>query len=162
MRNTRARAPGSTLFMVSTLSIMSSSSIVEHCFQNAVNNQIRVAANGRGKVRVGRRCQREMPFVLFRVARLLERAQHQVRKNALFRLARNLLCELLVHARRDVYLFGNLMLARIASAAMALATLSARLKPPHGQRYTERVSESGGEKFEVVDLLCIGLLVNAI
>src|SRR5690348_9801370 len=151
--------------MVSTLSIVSSAStvsIVEDRFQNAVNNQIWVTANGRSKVRVRGRCQRKVAFVFFRVARLFQRAQHQVGKNALLRLTRDLLRKLLVHARRDVYLFGNLVLPRIPSAPVAFATLAARLKSPHRQRHTERISESGGQQLEVVDLLRVGLLVNAV
>ena len=54
----------------------------------------------------GRR-QREVAFVDLRVARLLQRAQHQVRQDALLRLARDLLRQLLIHARRDVHLFRN-------------------------------------------------------
>ena len=57
---------------------------------------------------VGDRGQREVTHVLFGISRLLERSQHEEGKNSLFRFARNLFRQLLIHARRDVHFFGNL------------------------------------------------------
>ena len=70
-------------------------------FQNAMHNQVRIAPDGRGEMCVGARRQREVAQVLFRVARLLQRAQHEVGKDALLRLALQALGQPLVMPRRD-------------------------------------------------------------
>src|ERR1019366_750133 len=114
-------------------------------------------------MRVNRCGQREVALVDLGVARLLEGTQHQVGQNALFRFARNLLRELLVHARRDVDLFGDLDDVRIASAAMAIAPVGLHCHALHRQRaYPERVAEGGGDSLKIEDTLGIRLFVNAI
>src|SRR5690349_12941096 len=95
-----------------------------------MHDQIRIPSNRGSEVRVRRSGQRKVSFILLRVARLLQRAQHQVRQNALLRLPRDLLRQLLVHARGDVDVLRNLVLPWIASAAMPLASFSARLEAP--------------------------------
>src|SRR5437868_11954432 len=127
-----------------------------------MHDQIGISSNRRGEMRIRRRGQGEVSFILLRVTRLLQRTQHQVRQNALLRLARDLLCQLLVHAWGYMHILGNLVLARIATAAMTLAALSACLEAPDRQVNAERISKGGGKKFEVVDALCIGLFVNAV
>ena len=78
-----------------------------------------------GEMRVGRSGQREVAFVDLGVARLRERAQHQVAQDALFRLALNARGELLIHARRNGDVFRDFVLARIAAAAVGVAALTA-------------------------------------
>ena len=75
------------------------SAAVEHARQQPVHDQVRIAADGRREVRVGVRGQREMADVLGAVARLLQRAQHQVAQDALLRLAFDLRHQLLIIAR---------------------------------------------------------------
>ena len=58
--------------------------------QDAVHDQVGIAADGRGEVGVARRGQREVALVLLAVSGLLERAQHQVAEDALFGLALDL------------------------------------------------------------------------
>src|ERR1019366_2591689 len=138
-------ADGDTVFLVLRR-------IAQYILQDAVHNQVRVATDGRSKVRVNRRGQREVALIDLGVARLLEGTQHQVGQDALFRLARNLLGQLLIHARRDVDLFGDLDDVRVASAAMAIAPLGPHLQALHRQRtYPERVAEDGGDSLEIED-----------
>ena len=59
-------------------------------------------------MRVRGRGQSEVAFIHLRIACLLERAQHQEGKHALFRLAGDFLHQLLVHARRYVDFFRQL------------------------------------------------------
>src|SRR5579883_2212162 len=66
-------------------------------FSNAMHNEIGVTAYGRGEMRVAGCCQSEMPLVLLAVSRLPERAQHQVRQDALFGFARDFRSQLLIH-----------------------------------------------------------------
>src|SRR2546422_7841338 len=70
----------------------------EHGVENAVDDQVRVAADGRGEVRVVRRGEGEVPEVFLRIARLLERAEHEVREDALLGLSGDALGEALVVA----------------------------------------------------------------
>src|SRR5579864_8734135 len=136
---------------------------MQHGFQDAVNDQVGIAANGRGEMGVGRGSQGEVAFVLLRVARLLQRAQHQVRKDALLRLAGNLLGQLLVHAGGDVHLFGQLDFPRALASAVAGAAVSLELEALHRQSaYSQGVAKGGGNGFELVNPLGIGLLVNAV
>ena len=137
--------------------------IAQHVFQDAMHDEVGIAPDGRSEVRVNRCGQREVAFVDLGVARLLQRAQHQVRQDALFRFARNLLRQLLVHARRNVHFLGDLDDVRIASAAMAIAPLGPHLHALHRQRANaERIAEGRGDGLEIEDALGIGLFVDAI
>ena len=97
----------------------------EQRFGDAVHDEVGIAADGRGEVRVGGRGQGEVALVDLGVARLAERAQHQVTEDALFGLALDARGELLIHARRDGDVFGHFVLARIAAAAARFAALAA-------------------------------------
>ena len=99
-----------------------------------MHDQIGIAADGRGEMRVGAGGEREVSFVDLGVPRPLERPQHEVRKNALLWLAGDFLRELLVHARGDVDVFGNLDRLCAASAAVALSLVAAQLHALDGQR----------------------------
>ena len=73
----------------------------QHGAQQPVNHQVGIAADGRGEVRVRLGRQREVAGVVRAVARLLERAQHQVTEDALLGLAFDLGHQPLVVARGD-------------------------------------------------------------
>jgi hypothetical protein len=91
----------------------------EQRFRDAVHDEVGIAADGRGEVGVGGRGQGEVAFVDLGVARLAERAQHEVAEDALFRLALDARGELLIHARRDGDVFGDFVLAGVAAAGRA-------------------------------------------
>ena len=135
----------------------------EQRFGNAVDDEVGIAADGRGEVRVGGRGQGEVAFVDLRVARLPQRAQHQVAEDALFRLAFDARGQLLIHARRDGNVFGDFVHARIAPAAVGVAPVAAGLDALDGQgAEAERVAEAGGQLFELDHAARLGLLVDAI
>ncbi len=69
---------------------------------NAMNDQVRIAADWRGEVRVRRCGEREVALVVCRVFRLLERAEQQIAKDALLRLACDLRGEALIQLGRNV------------------------------------------------------------
>src|SRR5437763_16134353 len=100
-------------------------------------------------MRVGSRSQSEVTEVLLPIARLPQRAQHQEREDSLFRLAGNLAGELLIHARGDVHIFGNLHRLRSVPRTAAMmpvllvgAAVGVKMHPPHRQHaYTQRISE---------------------
>ena len=138
--------------------------VAQHFFQNAVDDEVGIAADGRGEMRVGWRRQREVAAIFLGVARLLQRAQHQVRQNAFLRLAGDFLGKLLIHARRDVNFFGNFDVSGVLAGAVRASRRSAlnctRLTGKRSD--AERVAELRGDDFEVVDALGIGLFVDAV
>ena len=112
---------------------------------------------------VAGRGQREVAQVFFRVAGLLQAAQHEEAEDSFFRLARNFFCELLIHARRDVDLFGDLDFADALAGAVGGAAVRLHLHAVNGERaHAEGVSEGGGDGLEIVDALGVGLLVDAV
>ena len=142
---------------------MAGDACAEQRFGDAVDDEVGIAADGRGEVGVGGRGEGEVAFVDLGVARLAERAQHEVAEDALFRLALNARGELLIHAGRDGDVFGHFVLAGIAALAVRFAALVARLYALHGKwPKTKRITESGGELFELDDAARIGLLMDAI
>ena len=70
-----------------------------------MHDQVGIPADGRSEMGIGLGREREMADVLFRIARLFQRAQHQVGKNALLRLALQALGEPLVVPRADLQFF---------------------------------------------------------
>src|SRR5205807_10363729 len=87
------------------VAMVSSAALPQRISEDAVHDQVRVAPNRRGKVCIGWGGQGKVAFILFRVAGLLERAQHEIGKDALFRFSGELLNQLLVHAGGYVHLF---------------------------------------------------------
>ncbi len=134
-----------------------------------MHNQIRVAADGRGEVRITGARQRKVALVLLRITSLLERPQHQVRKNALLRLAGNLAHEPLVHLRRHRDALRYLMGLRGAAIAAPRRT-PLRLPPIrlHGELFhwqradAQRLSKRRGGLLKVYNPLRIRHLVDAI
>ena len=128
-----------------------------------MNDQVGVAADGRGEVGVRGRGQRKVAFVDLGIAGLLERAQHQVAQNPLLRLAFDFGGQFLIHARRDGNIFGHLVLARAAAAAVGVAPLSAGLDALDRQSaQAERVAEGGGQLLELDYAARFGLLMNSV
>ena len=114
-------------------------------------------------MRVGGGSQGEVSAILFGVAGLLQRAQHEKTQNSFFWFARDLLREFLIHARGDVDFFGHFDFADALAGAAGVAAVGFQLHALNGQRaYSQRVSESGGDDFEVVDAFGVGLFVDAV
>ena len=63
---------------------MAVDAIREQGLDDAVNDEVGVAANGRGEGGIAGGSEGEMAFVLFAVAGLLERAEHEVGEDAFF------------------------------------------------------------------------------
>ena len=101
----------------------------ENTFEDAVDEQVRIAADGRGEVGIARSGEGEVAIVNFRIARLLERAQHEVADDALLGLAADFSGELLVHDGSDRRLLRDL---RGSLAACCGARWSGRW--PRGDR----------------------------
>src|SRR6266496_3679390 len=59
----------------------------QYFFQNPVHYQVRIAPDRRSEMGITRRSQSKVSRVLLRITRLLQRPQHQVSENSLFRLA---------------------------------------------------------------------------
>ena len=99
----------------------------ERGLENPMHDQIGITADGRSEMGIGLGREREMADVLFRIARLLKRAQHQVGKDALLRLALQALGQPLVVPRADLQFFRlhSLEEARVAVALVALARAEA-------------------------------------
>ena len=102
-----------------------------------------------------------MAEILLRVARLLERAQHQVGEDALLGLARQPLGEVLVVARRDleVLRIDHLLEARVALAFVAEAHAHAAGRR---QRHAQRIAEAGGDFLKLHHFFRVRPLVDAV
>ena len=141
---------------------------MEQGFGDAVDDEVGVAADGRGEVGVAGRGEGEVAFVLLAVAGLLERAQHEVGEDALFGLAGDFGGEVLVHARGDGDGFGDFVLARIRAAASAFAALifaavAFGLEFADGEvAEAEGVAEGRGGVFEFDDASGVGRFVDAV
>src|SRR5271154_3597813 len=104
-------------------------SLGQQRFNDAVNDEVGIAANGRGEVSVAGRGEGNVAFVLLAVAGRLKRAQHQVGEDALFGFTGNFGGKPLVHLRSDGDLLGDLMVARLVvmAALVASATVATLL-----------------------------------
>src|SRR6201999_3468266 len=115
----------------------------EHGAEQAVDDEGRVGAGGggaegAGEVGIAGRREGEVAFVLFRVTRLLKRAQHEVAENALFRVAADAADEALVHLRGDGDAFRHhLVLARLAASGLPAraGALGAAAVGLHGEAF---------------------------
>ena len=130
---------------------------------DAMDDEVGIAADGRSEVGVAGSGQGKVAFVDLGVARLLERAQHQVAENPLFRLAFDSGGQLLIHARRDGNVFSHFVRAGVAAGALRIAAVAAGLDALDGQcAEAERVAEAGGQLFKLDDAARLRLLMNAI
>ena len=128
-----------------------------------MHDQVGIPPDRRSEVRVAARGQREVAEVFFGVARLLERAQHQVAQDAFFRLACDFGGQLLVHARGDVNVLGNFDGAPLLAHTAGGAAVALELHAVNGQRaYAQGISEGRSDHFEIVNPLGIGFFVNPI
>jgi hypothetical protein len=100
---------------------------VELHLEQPVNQEVGIAPDGRGEVRVAGGGQREVPVVGLRVAGLAHRTQHQVAEDALLGLAGNLGSQLLIHLRGNGDLLRDLDLLR--PPAMRSAGAGGRARP---------------------------------
>ena len=64
-----------------------------------------------------------MPAILFGIAGLFQRAQHEETENSLFWLAGDLLREFLIHARGDVDFLGHFDFADTLAGAASVAAV---------------------------------------
>src|ERR1039458_9183481 len=90
-----------------------------------MDDEVGIAADGRGEVGVSWRGEGEVAFVDFGVARLRERAQHEVAEDAFFRLALHARGQLRVHAGRDRDVLRHFVLAWIAAEAVGFTAFGA-------------------------------------
>ena len=132
-----------------------------------MDQQVRKAADGRGEVGVAGGGEGKVAVVDLRVARLFERAQHEVAEDALLGLAGDFGGELLVHRGGDGDLLRDLDLAGLGAvrggARVGGAVIRLDAEARDGQRSdAERIAEGGGEVFKIVDALGVGRLVDAV
>ena len=114
----------------------------EQSFRDAVHDEVGIAADGRGEVSVGGRGQGEVALVDLGIARLRERAQHEVTEDALFRLAFDARGQFLIHARRDGDVFRHFVGAGGRPVRCDCAAVLARDYALDGQRAkAKRVAE---------------------
>ena len=71
----------------------------QDAFEDAMDQEVRKAADGRGEVGITGGGESEVAVIDFRVSRLFERAQHEVADDALLGLAGDFGGELLIHRR---------------------------------------------------------------
>src|SRR5438094_3420521 len=67
-----------------------------------MHHQIRIPPDRRSKMRITLRGKSKVPAILLAIASLLQRPQHEIAKDALFRLTLDLRNQLLIITRRDV------------------------------------------------------------
>ncbi len=128
-----------------------------------MHNEVGITSDRRREVRISGRGEREVALVHLGVAGLREGAQHEVAEDALFRLAFDARGEFLVHARGDGDVLWHFVLAGIAALSAGFAALTAGNDTLDGKRSeTKRITEAGGELFELDDAARVGLLVNAV
>src|SRR5947207_11030784 len=137
--------------------------VAQNIFQDSMNDEIWITPDRRREMGISRRRQREVAHVFLRIARLVQRTQHQVGKNPFCRLAGNLLRQLLVHARCNVHFFRDFNFPRALARAVTRAAIRLGLYPLNGQRTdAQRVAESRGNDFKVVNALGVWLLVYTV
>ena len=75
--------------------------------EHAMHDEVGITPNGRSEMRVLVKTKREVSQRIRGIARLLQGTQHQIRDDALFRLARKFLQQFLVMMRRDAHIGGG-------------------------------------------------------
>src|ERR1700722_4913347 len=137
---------------------------------DAVNDEIRVAADGRSEVSVARRGQGEVTLILLAVTCLAQGAQHEMGEDALLRLTRDLERQLLIHARRHGDILRNLILTGLAALARPAISLASVFTPfrLHGHALhrqwaqAKRVAKPSGHTLEFHYAARFRLFVNSI
>src|SRR5271170_3336970 len=134
------------------LAIMNLRAFPQYVLQDAMHDQVGIAADWRREVRVTGCGQREVAQVFFRVARLLKRPQHQVAEDALLRFAGDLGRQLLVHAGSDMHIFWYFNVTCLLAGAPRGPAVGLKLYAVNGQRgHAQRISERRSNHFEVID-----------
>ena len=132
-----------------------------------MDDEVRVAANGRSEMGVFVGGEGEMAERLGGVAGLLQGAKHEVRKNALFGLAGDFCGEALVMLRANGDVAGWKRDVHGPQAAAPFAAGRTHAAMADGDAalgeifHAEGVAEGVGELLEFQDFLGIGLFVNA-
>src|SRR5580692_10478332 len=147
--------------------------IRERPFQNAMDDEVGIASDGRSEMRIFIEAQSEMAERLRRVAGLLERAKHQVGDDAFLRLAGKLRQQALVMLRGDLQVGAGKRNALLAFASMTEGTgaacfcRSGHAAVTNGDFLlmqvfdTQGVAESTSELLKLENLARIGLFMNA-
>src|SRR5689334_10486638 len=144
----------------------------ESPFQNAVDDEVRIATDGRSEMRIFVEAECEMAQRVSGVARLLQGTQHEVREDAFFGLADHLSNEPLIMLRSDAQIAAGKGNAHWALAAFAVGIWAAS---PSGSRYppvahgdfalmqvldSKRVAESARQLFEFENFAAVRLFVH--
>src|SRR5437868_6323009 len=144
----------------------------ESPLQNAVDDEVWIAPNGRSEVRVLVEAKCEMAERIRCVTGLLERTQQQIRQNSFFRLPRDFADEALIMLRRDAQFSAGERDAHGALAAVAVGIGPAGLcggrnAPVADGNFAlvqifdpEGIAESARQLFELQNFPRIGLFVN--
>src|SRR5260370_10904942 len=147
--------------------------MLERPFQNAMNDEVGIAPNGRSEMGVLVEAEGEMSERLRGVAGLLERTEHEVGDDAFFRFADDLSNEALIVLRSDVQ---GARRERELDGGVAAVGIGVRAAGFGGRWNTamangdfalvqvfdaERVTESAGQLFELEDFARVGYFVNA-
>src|SRR5713226_8842843 len=139
-------------------------------FQCAMNDEVRIAANGRSEMGVFAEAQGEVAERFSGIAGLLEGTKHEVREDALFGFPGDLSNQPLVMLRRDAQLGGagkNHLHAAFAAVAIGVGTArfcgsgNAAMADGNLARVqvfdAERVTESVGQLIELENFAGVGL-----
>src|SRR5258708_20740367 len=147
--------------------------MLERPFQNAMNDEVGIAPNGRSEMGVLVEAEGEMSERLRGVAGLVERTEHEVGGDAFFRFADDLSNEALIVLRNAPEVATR---ERHLHAALAAVAIGVRAAGFGGRWNTamangdfglvqvfddERVTESAGQLFELEDFARVGYFVNA-
>src|SRR5215831_186232 len=142
-------------------------------FEDAMNDEVGIAANGRSEVCVLVEAESEVAERIGGVASLFERAKHEVGNDAFFRPPGEFLDQALVVSWRDVDIGARKRDALLALAAVAAGFRAAGLGRGRNLAVadgdfalveildSEGVAESAGEFLEFEDLADLGLFVDA-
>src|SRR5467141_495827 len=153
--------------------------MIERPFQDAVDDEVGIAADRRREMRVLVKREREMAERIGRVSRLLERPQHQIGYDAFFGLAGDFFGQPLVVLRAN----GDVERARqrdghLPVAASGGAALLSLCSPVESRRSdismfhrhealrkildAQRIAERVRQLFELENLFRVGFFVNAV
>src|SRR5215469_15559791 len=142
-------------------------------FEDAMNDEVGIAANGRSEVRVLVEAESEVAERIGGVASLFERAKHEVGNDAFFRPPGEFLDQALVVSWRDVDIGARKGDALLALAAVAAGFRAAGLGGGRNLAVadgdfalveildSEGVPESASQVLEFEDLADVGLFVDA-
>src|SRR5260370_1235027 len=147
--------------------------MLERPFQNAMNDEVGIAPNGRSEMGVLVEAEGEMSERLRGVAGLLERTEHEVGDDAFFRFADDLSNEALIVLRSDAQVATRERHLHAALAAVAIGVRAAGFRGRGNAAMAngdfalvqvfdaERITKGASQLFELEDFAGVGLLMNA-